>query len=248
VVPSSAPQLPKGSCPTSCDSKSTACSGLSSNQAFSILTDGNRLKLKRTDATGGWSQNVKVTCQLAGARQSFCIAAYATNGELGQRCTTALFYDETPLDLRPALTTYGVEFSFTDTSTSESAFEVVRGDSVYSLNDGEVVTKIPYSLPDCGRQFSSISLTDQQAARNPGMLYVYGLQATNKDTKFVTSMKSTAYRVPWIASIFVSVETQSQVGVGGTLVELCHVVDTLGILGKSKGRECWESGTVPIGQ
>jgi len=217
--------LPPGSCPSSCTSSSSDCSGLLSGQTFTISVQGNQIVAQRTDSSSGWTNSIGVTCKVPGARQSFCVKAGNSGGDMGYQCATALFFDGTPLDLRPTLTRHGIEFSFTDTNILESGFEVIRADSVFTLADGVIVTKIPYGLPACGRQFQSISLTDQQASNHPGMLFVYGIKAENSDTDYESNIKSAVYRVPWAAELEIEVNTPNDVGVSNVLVEICHKAD-----------------------
>jgi hypothetical protein len=139
-----------------------------------------------------------------------------------------------------------VEFSWTDTTSKESSFEVVRADNADLIDDGEIVAKVPYALKGCGRQFSSIALTDQEASMNPGQTYVYGVRALNEADHWESSLTYTKYRVPWMGTIGVEVNTEGESPVAGTEVKVCHYTkDELGILSVSS--LCWLDTTDAYG-
>jgi hypothetical protein len=101
---------------------------------------------------------------------------------VGFECATGMHYNGQPMDLRPSMGAQGIEFSFTDTAIFEKSFEILRAESVQVIDNGIVAVKIPYDLQGCGRQFSSITFTDQASAQNPGFEFVYGVRARWEDT------------------------------------------------------------------
>jgi hypothetical protein len=225
-------QLPVGSCygPTGIckvPSGNTLClKDSSTGTQFKVeLEEGtNKVIVTKSDGSIGWDIDLEIECAFPGARQTFCVSGTHDDGQLGHRCTTGLFFNGAPMDLRPVLGLHGIEFTFTDTSYGETAFEIVRGESIDTIQDGEIVVKVPYGLDGCGRQFSSIVFTDQQAMNNPGLTYVYGVRARN-DGVVPTTMTTQAivpYRVPWMGSVVTEVQTESDSPVSGALIRVCH--------------------------
>jgi hypothetical protein len=154
------------------------------------------------------------------------------------------------MDLRPRISKYGIIFSFTDTSAEEQSYEIVRADSTDSIDQGSIVVAIPYNLQGCGRDFSSVTFADQEAAENPGIVYVYGVRALEmKDNgKQVSLTTVTSFRVPFYATLAIEIESSSGDSVSDTLVRACHILqepDGDGELPTSS--HCWEGRTGPHG-
>jgi hypothetical protein len=235
-----AQQLPENACPT------TIVAG---NKTFAVtqIANTNQLEVRRTDEDAGWGEDLQLVCNMPGARQTFCVQASLAGTDLGYTCVTGLFYDGGPMDLRPRISKYGITFSFTDTSVHEDSFEIVRADSVNTINEGSIVVKVPYKLQGCGRDFSAITFSDQDAAQHPGLVFVYGVRARNEEKGYSTAQAVNAYRVPFMARLTIKVKTDSQVGVSEVEVEACHYApDASGKL--VKGNRCWRGGTDVHGQ
>jgi hypothetical protein len=147
------------------------------------------------------------------------------------------------MDLRPSFTTNGIQFSFTDTTIEEDTFEIVRANSVSTIDDGEIVVNVPYALKGCGRQFSSIQFTDLAAAATPGMVYVYGVRARKESTNYASTQAINRYTVPWFAEIFINVQTDggAAVGVEGVPISVCAFDGVV-----TTGR-CWDAETDVFG-
>eukprot|EP01035_Chromulina_nebulosa_P044005 gene44005-59605_t len=67
----------------------------------------------------------------ANYKRVYCVFVFYTyKGESrdGFECSVGLFYDGTPIDLKAELTTYGIVFSYMDTSTTEIKFDIFVGD------------------------------------------------------------------------------------------------------------------------
>jgi hypothetical protein len=247
-------QHPAGACAATVVGKAKADGGATT---YSVTQVGNYLQVKASSpaCTKGVKEcraefaqeTLTVTCTSSGTRQTFCIRAKSgTAGNLGHSCVTGLFYDGQPMDLRPKLTSEGIQFSFTDTYAGETSFEIVRASDLSSIDNGEVVVKVPYGLDGCGRQFSSATFIDQEAQMSPGLTYTYGVRARKSvadGDDDVTMMKTTDFMVPWVAKLGVNVMTYRK----GVTVEVCDLlIDDVGTT--TKGTRCWQVVTNKFGK
>jgi hypothetical protein len=158
-----------------------------------------------------------VQCNAFAARQNLCFTtsvkdtAVSDINYLGYQCVSAAIYDGQPLDFRPWMTNYGVQFSFMDTQTGESGYEIVRHQSFQDIHLGSVVVSIPYGIRGCGRQFASVSFTDEYAAEMPGRKFVYGVRSilptaqAGAGGEGGSTYKATEYLVPWISAFTITI-------------------------------------------
>jgi hypothetical protein len=239
-------QLPAGSC-------GTTASATDSDKTYGILQSNNLITVNFNECDKGYIQcrkefgTISIDCITPGSRQTLCVKAVSVSaGQLGYQCVTGLFYDGMPMDLRPRLTDYGVQFSFTDTYSGEETFELVRSNDEQSINQGDVVVKVPFGLDGCGRQFSSATFVDVDAGSNPGQSYTYGVRARARDadnTLVSTQYKTTTFKIPWVGSINIEVQTYR----AGVTVQVCKLDLVNGEEVPNKSF-CWESVTDKFGQ
>ena len=144
-------------------------------------------------------------------------------------CAVGLIYDGTPIDLTPRLGQHGVTFSFIDTSSSETRFDIfvgeVGGDDATKTN----VVTIPTGLAGCGRTSNPISFTDQISAMSVGQIMEYAISATqsypNGTGTYVapTEMFKFPYRIPFLVVINGDVKYKGGGGVQYVNVAFCHL-------------------------
>jgi hypothetical protein len=158
-----------------------------------------------------------VQCNAFAARQNLCFTTAVKDTAdtdvnwLGYQCVSAAVYDGQPLDFRPWMTNYGIQFSFMDTQSGESGFEIVRHQSFQDIHLGSVVVSIPYGIRGCGRQFASVSFTDEYAAEMPGRKFVYGVRSVLPTAQAGaggeggSTYKATEYLVPWISAFTITI-------------------------------------------
>ena len=148
---------------------------------------------------------------------------------MSYQCAVGLIYDGTPIDLTPRLGKHGVTFSFIDTSSSESRFDIyvgeVGGDDATKSN----VVTIPSSLSGCGRTASPISFTDQLSTMSVGQIMEYAITATqsyfrgNGTIVSPTEMFKFPYRIPFLVNIDGNVNYKGGGGVESVKVSICHI-------------------------
>ena len=144
-------------------------------------------------------------------------------------CAVGLIYDGTPIDLTPRLGQHGVTFSFIDTSSSETRFDIfvgeVGGDDATKTN----VVTISTGLAGCGRTANPISFTDQISAMSVGQIVEYGIYATQSypsgsGTKVApTEMFKFPYRIPFLVLVSGDVKFKGGSGVQYVNVAFCHL-------------------------
>lgn len=145
------------------------------------------------------------------------------------QCAVGLIYDGTPIDLNPQLGQHGVTFSFIDTSSSESRFDIfvgeVGGDDATKTN----VVTIPTGLTGCGRTANPISFIDQISSMSVGQIMEYAISATqsfpNGSSTFVapTEMFKFPYRIPFLVIVNGNVKYKNGGGVQYVQVAFCHL-------------------------
>ena len=146
------------------------------------------------------------------------------------QCAVGLIYDGTPIDLNPQLGQHGVTFSFIDTSSSETRFDIFVGE-VGSDDDTKTnVVTIPTGLAGCGRKANPITFTDQISALSVGQIMEYAISATqsfpNGTHTYVapTEMFKFPYRIPFYVVINGDVKYKNGGGgVEGVQVAFCHL-------------------------
>jgi hypothetical protein len=173
-------------------------------------------------------------------------------GTLASRCTSGLFYDGTPLDLEARVTFYGVEFSFTDTSSVETGYEIVRATTEADVlaNKGDVIAR-PTDVTDCGRHWGEVSYADRPSSEKPGTRFAFGVRALMRnEDPHASAYDVLEYTIPWKADVFVSVVSEgSSAARHGTLVQLCRCGSEVYNSGdcERKGQLCWEMRTNTFG-
>ena len=145
------------------------------------------------------------------------------------QCAVGLIYDGTPIDLNPQLGRHGVVFSFIDTSSSESRFDIYVGELGSDDSTKTHVVSIPNGLAGCGRTANPISFTDQISSMSVGQVMEYAISATqeyiNGTGSYVaaTSMFTFPYRIPFLVQINGDVQYKAGGGVGGVSISFCHL-------------------------
>lgn len=148
------------------------------------------------------------------------------------QCVVGLIYDGTPIDLTPRLGQHGVTFSFIDTSSSETRFDIfvgeLGGDDATKTN----VVTISTGLAGCGRTASPISFTDQISSMSVGQIMEYGISATqsypNGSREYIapTEMFKFPYRIPFLVVINGDVKYKGGGGVQYVKIAFCHLDKT----------------------
>ena len=145
-------------------------------------------------------------------------------------CAVGLIYDGTPIDLNPQLGQHGVAFSFIDTSSSETRFDIFVGEVGSDDSTKTNVVTIPTGLAGCGRTSNPISFTDQISSMSVGQIMEYGISATqtypNGTGTYVapTDMFKFPYRIPFL--VIVNGDVKYKGGGGGVQyikVAFCHL-------------------------
>jgi hypothetical protein len=154
-------------------------------------------------------------------------------------CTIGLIYDGTPIDLTPKLTMDGVTFSFLDTSSSETRFDIFVGElGGLDQNKASAVTISPGQL-GCGRTANPISVVDKLSWQMVGQIREYGITATQVSinasstisvcnassslTYGSTGITKLPYRIPFLAQISGYVKSSSGDAMPGVAVSYCHI-------------------------
>ena len=143
-------------------------------------------------------------------------------------CSVGLIYDGTPIDLTPQLGKHGVTFSFIDTSSSESRFDIFVGELGSDDSTKTNVVTIPTGLSGCGRTANPISFTDQISAMSVGQIMEYAISATQSPDGISTVLVPTEmfkfpYRIPFLVSIDGDVKFRGGGGVEYVNVAFCHL-------------------------
>ena len=145
------------------------------------------------------------------------------------QCAVGLIYDGTPIDLNPQLGQHGVTFSFIDTSSSETRFDIFVGELGGSDATKTNVVTIPTGLAGCGRTANPISFTDQISSMSVGQVMEYAISATqtfpNGSNSFLapTEMFKFPYRIPFLVVVNGNVKYKSGGGVQYVQVAFCHL-------------------------
>ena len=148
---------------------------------------------------------------------------------MSYQCAVGLIYDGTPVDLTPRLGQHGVTFSFIDTSSSESRFDIYVGELGGNDATKSNVVTIPSNLAGCGRTASPISFTDQLSAMSVGQIMEYAITATQSYFKgngtivAPTEMFKFPYRIPFLVNIDGNVNYKGGGGVESVKVAICHI-------------------------
>ena len=146
------------------------------------------------------------------------------------QCAIGLIYDGTPIDLNPQLGKHGVTFSFIDTSSSETRFDIFVGEVGGDDATKTSVVTIPTSLTGCGRTSTPISFTDQISSMSVGQIVEYAITATQSYTNSTgswvapTGMFKFPYRIPFLVTVNGDVKYKN--GGGGVefvRVAFCHL-------------------------
>ena len=145
------------------------------------------------------------------------------------QCAVGLIYDGTPIDLNPQLGQHGVAFSFIDTSSSETRFDIFVGEFGGDDATKTNVVTIPTGLAGCGRKANPISFTDQISSMSVGQIMEYAISATqsfpNGSQTYVapTEMFRFPYRIPFLVVVNGDVKYKAGGGVQGVGVAFCHL-------------------------
>ena len=148
-------------------------------------------------------------------------------------CAVGLIYDGTPIDLNPQLGQHGVAFSFIDTSSSETRFDIFVGEQGSDDSTKTNVVTISTGLAGCGRTSNPISFTDQISAMSVGQIMEYAISATqtypNGTGTYVapTEMFKFPYRIPFL--VIINGDVKYKNGGGGVQyvnVAFCHLDKT----------------------
>lgn len=148
------------------------------------------------------------------------------------QCAVGLIYDGAPIDLNPQLGQHGVVFSFIDTSSSETRFDIFVGEVGSDDNTKTVVVTIPTGLAGCGRGANPISFTDQISSLSVGQIMEYGIAATqsypNGTGSYIapTEMFKFPYRIPFLVLVNGDVKYKNGGGVQYVKVAFCHLDKT----------------------
>ena len=153
-----------------------------------------------------------------------------TSTIVSYQCAVGLIYDGTPIDLNPQLGQHGVTFSFIDTSSSETRFDIFVGEVGSDDATKTNVVTIPTGLSGCGRKANPITFTDQISALSVGQIMEYAISATqsypNGTHEYVapTEMFKFPYRIPFYVVINGDVKyLNGGGGVEGVQVAFCHL-------------------------
>ena len=144
-------------------------------------------------------------------------------------CAVGLIYDGTPIDLNPQLGLHGVTFSFIDTSSSETRFDIFVGEQGADDSTKINVVTIPTGLAGCGRTANPISFTDQISVMSVGQIMEYSISATqtfpNGTGSYVapTEMFKFPYRIPFLVVVNGDVRYKGGNGVQYVNVAFCHL-------------------------
>ena len=144
-------------------------------------------------------------------------------------CTVGLIYDGTPIDLNPQLGQHGVAFSFIDTSSSETRFDIFVGDGGGDDATKTNVVTIPTGLAGCGRKANPISFTDQLSSMSVGQIMEYTISATQSYTHGTrtylarTGMFGFPYRIPFLVVVSGDVKYRGGGGAENVQVIFCHL-------------------------
>ena len=161
-----------------------------------------------------------------GAAQFHRIVAATT---VSYECAVGLIYDGMPIDLTPRLGQHGVTFSFIDTSSSETRFDIFVGEVGGDDSTKTNVVTISTGLAGCGRTSNPISFTDQISAMSVGQIMEYGISATqtypNGTGTYVapTEMFKFPYRIPFLVVVNGDVKYKGGGGVQYVKVAFCHL-------------------------
>lgn len=174
--------------------------------------------------TGSTVSSADATLCVAGTVST---ARPTTSTSVSYECTVGLVYNGAPIDLTPKLTQHGVTFMFTDTSSSDSQFDIYVGELNSADSDKTHVVNIPTGLAGCGRSANPISFTDEISSLSVGQIVEYGITATqtwnNGTVTAPTSFTKFPYRIPFLVTVNGKVAFKSGDGVKGVLVSLCHI-------------------------
>jgi len=162
----------------------------------------------------------------------YAVNAYAVTTKY--ECSIGLLYDGTPIDLVPELTEYGVVFSYLDTSSSESKFEIFVGDQGSDISEKNLVAGINYPSMGCGKVNKNISFVDKKSIEMVGQTREYAIRAiqTTKSSPVesdVTSVTVMPYRIPFYVQVSGTVKTGSGTGVENVKVSFCHIDPATGL-------------------
>ena len=138
------------------------------------------------------------------------------------------------------MTINGIIFSFMDTSSGETEFDIFYGDIGSTVQDKLFAVGIPYASTGCGRTSNHISFSDQVNMYSVGRMIEYGVRAiqtyTNLDSDSLnvtsnqpTFMSLRQFRVPFLVDLSGYVKTKTQVGVEGVTVSYCHIDKNTGL-------------------
>ncbi len=145
------------------------------------------------------------------------------------QCAVGLIYDGTPIDLNPQLGQHGVAFSFIDTSSSETRFDIFVGEFGGDDASKTNVVTIPTGQAGCGRKANPISFTDQISSMSVGQIMEYTISATqsfpNGSQTYLapTEMFKFPYRIPFLVVVSGEVKYKAGGGVQGVSVAFCHL-------------------------
>ena len=151
------------------------------------------------------------------------------------QCAVGLIYDGMPIDLNPQLGRHGVVFSFIDTSSTESRFDIYVGEFGSDDSTKTHVVTIPNGLAGCGRTANPISFTDQISSLSVGQVMEYAISATQQYQNgtgtivAATSMFNFPYRIPFLVQVNGDVEYKAGGGVGGVSIAFCHLDRTTSV-------------------
>ena len=191
------------------------------------------------------SSNVDYTCYYpcpsgsspSVANPSVCTASSGSSSyrsvagtTVSYECAVGLIYDGMPIDLNPQLGHHGVTFSFIDTSSSETRFDIFVGEFGGDDSTKTNVVTIPTGLAGCGRTANPITFTDQISSMSVGQIMEYGISATQSysgaTNTYVapTEMFKFPYRIPFLVTVNGDVKYKN--GGGGVQyvkVAFCHL-------------------------
>ena len=184
------------------------------------------------------SQNVDYMClntcppntSPSSSNPAFCspgnIHRVVSATSVSYQCAVGLIYDGTPVEMNPQLGWHGVAFSFVDTSSSETRFDIfvgeVGGDDATKTN----VVTIPTGLAGCGRTANPISFTDQISSMSVGQIKEYAISATQEypnNVVMATEMFKFPYRIPFLVQVNGEVKYQGGGGVQYVKIAFCHL-------------------------
>ena len=138
-----------------------------------------------------------------GNRRVVCVSV-AASGSDGTKymCAGGLYYDSSAIDVGVAAELAGVTFTFRDTATKETGFEIERKRIGTETSDEfQSVVLVESTLKGCATEFSSITYLDREAVLYPNYDWVYRVTTKIGDGNTVFKSEEVSFSTPWMSII-----------------------------------------------